>query len=171
MLPCGKTARPLLSLGIDLALECAPGNVTLCDLCFCSHTKVAMTHVHIMCLSVQMYQHLDEFVIGQERAKKVLSVAMYNHYKRLNASLSASQQQGENEEYMEHINVRPPIGMRKFAQVISFQIWDVTAVAGCGFSIRVWLQHQGVAAAPGCGMWLQHQGVATASGYGWDVGV
>ena len=29
---------------------------------------------------------LDEYVIGQERAKKVLSVAVYNHYKRLNYS-------------------------------------------------------------------------------------
>ena len=27
--------------------------------------------------------HLDEYVIGQERAKKVLAVAVYNHYKRL----------------------------------------------------------------------------------------
>jgi ATP-dependent protease Clp ATPase subunit len=26
---------------------------------------------------------LDEYVIGQERAKKMLSVAVYNHYKRL----------------------------------------------------------------------------------------
>ena len=26
---------------------------------------------------------LDEYVIGQERAKKVLSVAVYNHYKRI----------------------------------------------------------------------------------------
>lgn len=30
---------------------------------------------------------LDEYVIGQERAKKVLSVAVYNHYKRLDAKL------------------------------------------------------------------------------------
>jgi len=28
-------------------------------------------------------QHLDNFVIGQERAKKVLSVAVYNHYQRI----------------------------------------------------------------------------------------
>ena len=28
-------------------------------------------------------RHLDEFVIGQDEAKKVLSVAVYNHYKRL----------------------------------------------------------------------------------------
>ena len=31
---------------------------------------------------------LDEYVIGQERAKKVLAVAVYNHYKRLNDRLS-----------------------------------------------------------------------------------
>ncbi len=31
----------------------------------------------------EINQRLDEYVIGQERAKKVLSVAVYNHYKRL----------------------------------------------------------------------------------------
>jgi len=34
---------------------------------------------------------LDEYVIGQEGAKKVLSVAVYNHYKRLEASQSSTQ--------------------------------------------------------------------------------
>lgn len=33
---------------------------------------------------VEIKQHLDEFVIGQNEAKKVISVAVYNHYKRLN---------------------------------------------------------------------------------------
>ena len=33
----------------------------------------------------EIKQILDEYVIGQERAKKILSVAVYNHYKRLNA--------------------------------------------------------------------------------------
>jgi ATP-dependent Clp protease ATP-binding subunit ClpX len=31
----------------------------------------------------EIHSHLDEYVIGQEHAKKVLSVAVYNHYKRL----------------------------------------------------------------------------------------
>ncbi|HAJ36496.1 MAG TPA: ATP-dependent Clp protease ATP-binding subunit ClpX [Chloroflexi bacterium] len=35
-------------------------------------------------------EHLDQYVIGQERAKKVLSVAVYNHYKRVFGS-SASE--------------------------------------------------------------------------------
>ncbi|HPI54102.1 MAG TPA: ATP-dependent Clp protease ATP-binding subunit ClpX [Chitinophagaceae bacterium] len=33
---------------------------------------------------VDIKNHLDQYVIGQEDAKKVLSVAIYNHYKRLN---------------------------------------------------------------------------------------
>ena len=31
---------------------------------------------------------LDEYVVGQERAKKVISVAVYNHYKRIAANLT-----------------------------------------------------------------------------------
>lgn len=34
----------------------------------------------------EMKRHLDEFVIGQDDAKKILSVAVYNHYKRLEQS-------------------------------------------------------------------------------------
>ncbi len=33
---------------------------------------------------VEIKKHLDHYVIGQEEAKKVLSVAVYNHYKRIN---------------------------------------------------------------------------------------
>ncbi|OOY49200.1 ATP-dependent Clp protease ATP-binding subunit ClpX, partial [Solemya velum gill symbiont] len=35
----------------------------------------------------ELNSRLDEYVIGQARAKKVLSVAVYNHYKRLNAEV------------------------------------------------------------------------------------
>jgi ATP-dependent Clp protease ATP-binding subunit ClpX len=36
----------------------------------------------------EIYEQLGEYVIGQERAKKVLSVAVYNHYKRIRAGKS-----------------------------------------------------------------------------------
>jgi ATP-dependent Clp protease ATP-binding subunit ClpX len=36
---------------------------------------------------IEIKKHLDEYVIGQDEAKKVLSVAVYNHYKRLSNKL------------------------------------------------------------------------------------
>jgi hypothetical protein len=33
----------------------------------------------------EIYDFLDEYVIGQDRAKKILSVAVHNHYKRIDA--------------------------------------------------------------------------------------
>ena len=32
---------------------------------------------------LEIFQKLDDYVIGQDKAKKILSVAVYNHYKRL----------------------------------------------------------------------------------------
>src|SRR5450755_204834 len=37
---------------------------------------------------VEIKRYLDEYVIGQEEAKKVLSVAVYNHYKRISQKLN-----------------------------------------------------------------------------------
>ncbi|MGM0568628.1 MAG: ATP-dependent Clp protease ATP-binding subunit ClpX [Elusimicrobiota bacterium] len=45
---------------------------------------------------------LDEFIIGQEEAKKVISVAVYNHYKRINAGLKQKvTSSGKNERNLE----------------------------------------------------------------------
>jgi ATP-dependent Clp protease ATP-binding subunit ClpX len=41
-------------------------------------------------------QHLDSFVVGQDRAKKILSVAVYNHYQRI----QEMQRRDEEEEEM-----------------------------------------------------------------------
>lgn len=38
-------------------------------------------------------QHLDQFVVGQERAKKVLSVAVYNHYQRIHEAQRQEEEQ------------------------------------------------------------------------------
>ena len=38
---------------------------------------------------------LDEYIVGQDQAKKVLSVAVYNHYKRINHNILAKKQNKE----------------------------------------------------------------------------
>ena len=64
-----------------------------------------------------MFEYLEKFVVGQQRAKKVLSVAMYNHYKRLKTSLSSpkqeQEQEGGNGGYLENVKVQLPIGTRE----------------------------------------------------------
>ena len=35
---------------------------------------------------LEIFNQLDEYVIGQEKAKKILAVAVYNHYKRLRSN-------------------------------------------------------------------------------------
>jgi ATP-dependent Clp protease ATP-binding subunit ClpX len=42
----------------------------------------------------EIKQVLDDHVIGQDHAKKVLSVAVYNHYKRLNFDVAQAEQEG-----------------------------------------------------------------------------
>jgi ATP-dependent Clp protease ATP-binding subunit ClpX len=44
----------------------------------------------------QIKEVLDEFVIGQERAKKILAVAVHNHYKRVDAMLNADDSEEAN---------------------------------------------------------------------------
>ncbi|MBR3411869.1 MAG: ATP-dependent Clp protease ATP-binding subunit ClpX [Bacteroidales bacterium] len=45
-----------------------------------SHTDNSSSHIP---LPQEIKDHLDQYVIGQDEAKRVLSVAVYNHYKRL----------------------------------------------------------------------------------------
>jgi len=40
----------------------------------------------------EIHQFLDQYVIGQDRAKKLLSVAVYNHYKRINHNLEVDKE-------------------------------------------------------------------------------
>lgn len=48
---------------------------------------------------------LDEYIIGQEEAKKVLSVAVYNHYKRINYNLDTSKSLGKEKIELDKSNV------------------------------------------------------------------
>jgi ATP-dependent Clp protease ATP-binding subunit ClpX len=80
---------------------------------------------------------LDDFVIGQERAKKVLAVAVYNHYKRVEASEKA----GDVEIQKSNILLLGPTGSGKtlLAQTLArvldvpFAIADATNLTEAGY--------------------------------------
>lgn len=82
---------------------------------------------------------LDEYVIGQERAKKVLSVAVYNHYKRIGHMDMA--EKGEVELQKSNICLIGPTGSGKtfLAQTLArtlnvpFAIADATSLTEAGY--------------------------------------
>ncbi len=53
----------------------------------------------------EMKAHLDQYVIGQEEAKKVLSVAVYNHYKRIDAASRSGKAVDDNDVEIEKSNI------------------------------------------------------------------
>ena len=52
----------------------------------------------------QIKAELDKYIIGQDEAKKVLSVAVYNHYKRINYKIDNSNKKG-NEDYDDYVEL------------------------------------------------------------------
>lgn len=82
---------------------------------------------------------LDEYVIGQEAAKKTLSVAVYNHYKRLQTNFSASDDDVELQK--SNIVMVGPTGSGKtlLAQTLArlldvpFAIADATSLTEAGY--------------------------------------
>lgn len=85
----------------------------------------------------KLYEHLDNYVIGQQRAKRVLSVAVYNHYKRLKHKATA-----EGVELQKsNILLVGPTGSGKtlFAQTLArtlnvpFAIADATTLTEAGY--------------------------------------
>ena len=85
----------------------------------------------------EIYEKLGEYVVGQERAKKVLSVAVYNHYKRIKAGKSLD----DVELQKSNILLVGPTGCGKtlLAQTLArildvpFSIADATALTEAGY--------------------------------------
>ncbi|MDP3775442.1 MAG: ATP-dependent Clp protease ATP-binding subunit ClpX [Gemmatimonadales bacterium] len=87
---------------------------------------------------VEIKEILDQYVIGQESAKKAISVAVYNHYKRIN---SQSLKDGEVELEKSNILLIGPTGVGKtlLAQTLArmldvpFTIADATTLTEAGY--------------------------------------
>src|SRR5680860_1225933 len=86
----------------------------------------------------ELYDQLNQYVIGQDQAKKILSVAVYNHYKRINAGM---QSESEVELQKSNILMVGPTGSGKtlLAQTLArlldvpFSIADATALTEAGY--------------------------------------
>src|ERR1700693_4494209 len=85
----------------------------------------------------EIYSCLDEYVVGQDSAKKILSVAVYNHYKRIQVGAK----DGDVELQKSNIMILGPTGCGKtyLAQTLArmlnvpFAIADATALTEAGY--------------------------------------
>ncbi len=84
---------------------------------------------------------LDDYVIGQDEAKKILSVAVYNHYKRINHEEKTKNKEDEVEIQKSNILLLGPTGCGKtllastLARILNvpFAIADATTLTEAGY--------------------------------------
>src|SRR5512139_1697128 len=91
---------------------------------------------------MEICEFLDEYVVGQDTAKKALAVAVYNHYKRVQADAAGQRGEGEPVELAKsNILLIGPTGCGKthLAQTLArmlnvpFAIADATALTEAGY--------------------------------------
>jgi ATP-dependent Clp protease ATP-binding subunit ClpX len=83
----------------------------------------------------QIKSALDEYVIGQERAKKILSVAVYNHYKRIEASNDDVELQKSNIFLIGPTGSGKTLLAQTLARILNvpFAIVDATTLTEAGY--------------------------------------
>ncbi len=139
---CGrlKEETNLLIAGLD-------GHI--CDLCIeqaqtilreeLSVQKHPEAHEFKLLKPLEIKRHLDQYVIGQEEAKKVISVAVYNHYKRISHAKTSKEGDVEIEKSNIVIVGETGTGKTLLARTVAkllhvpFCIADATALTEAGY--------------------------------------
>lgn len=105
---CGKS-----KLDVRQLVSSPDGTTYICDACIseCGNMlkeadiTVANKELIELPKPVEIKDLLDEYIVGQDDAKKVLSVAVYNHYKRVNYNLNNAQKNGNEDLDLEKSNI------------------------------------------------------------------
>jgi len=142
---CGKSQKQVRKLiagpGVYICTEC----IDLCNEIIDEelNTKRSVDDASKLPKPIQIHDFLDEYIIGQDSAKKALAVAVYNHYKRVQASQSPQKKAvGEDVELAKsNILLIGPTGCGKtyMAQILAkmlnvpFAMADATALTEAGY--------------------------------------
>lgn len=129
-------------------LIAGPDGVFICDECveICRHViaesdKKSAKTVSTLKKPAEIKAELDKYIVGQDRAKKVLSVAVYNHYKRINYSGKKSVLNDGLEIDKSNILLLGPTGCgktllaRTLAKILDvpFAVADATTLTEAGY--------------------------------------
>ena len=137
---CGKSERQVKSMisgpGVYICNECVELAQTIISEENKANVKEEFTDVPT---PKEIVDILNQYVIGQEQAKKTLAVAVYNHYKRINASFDTADDDTELQK--SNICLVGPTGSGKtflaqsLAKILNvpFTIADATTLTEAGY--------------------------------------
>jgi ATP-dependent Clp protease ATP-binding subunit ClpX len=134
---CGKSQKEVKKLIAGPAVYICDECIQLCGEIIEEENEKTTTGMEQPLTPKEIKTRLDEYVIEQERAKRILAVAVYNHYKRLDTTLST----GDVEIQKSNILLIGPTGCGKtlLAQTLArflnvpFTIADATSLTEAGY--------------------------------------
>jgi ATP-dependent Clp protease ATP-binding subunit ClpX len=137
---CGKTQKQVKKLIAGPGVYICDESIDLCnEIIEDELAEASSLGLQELPKPTEIYEFLDQYVIGQERAKKSLSVAVYNHYKRIKGE--GARRDDEIEIAKSNILLLGPTGCGKtlLAQTLArmlnvpFAIADATALTEAGY--------------------------------------